>query len=116
MATRTTYLLVSGPDDVSAVQEHPLVEDEALEVREVVRADSDQAASLTLAHQAPVEAQPDLSDTARALSAAFPHATVLLCAVEERFDQIERVQATTYRDGKDAGKVEHGYIFNVGGG
>jgi hypothetical protein len=116
MATLTSYLLVSAPDDVSAVQEHPLVKDEALEVREVIRADSEQAASLTLAHQAPVEEQPDLSDTARGLSEAFPDASVLLCAVEERFDQIERVQATTYRAGKEAGKVEHGYIFNVGGG
>lgn len=114
MATITTYLLVSGADDQEAVQSHPVVDHWNLDVRNTREEHSDQVAGVKLVHESPLEDQDDLTTPAQTLSADFPSATVLLCEVEERFDHIERLQTKMYRKGKNAGNVEHGYIFNVG--
>jgi len=114
MASVITYLVVSAPDDPSAVQGHTALEDTPLELQETTEAADGQAPSLTFAHQESLEDAPGLNTTARALSEAFSEATVLLTVIEERFDHIERLQTKIYSDGNDAGELEHGYIFNIG--
>ncbi len=114
MASLTTYLLVSGPDAPHDVETHPALESYELTVRDVT--DDEAVPRITLVHESPLEDRVDLSEPARALSTAFPNATVVLSVVEERFDHIERLETLLYRDGNKAGKIEHGYVFNVGQG
>ena len=114
MASLTTYLLVSGVERPADVESHPAVEARALEVRDTIG--DDPVPRITLVDERPLEEAEPLDETARTLSEAFPDATVLLSTVEERFDHIERVETVLYRDGKNAGKIEHGYVFNVGRG
>lgn len=114
MASVITYLVVSAPDDPSAVQGHAALEDTPFELQEATGAADGQVPSLTFAHQAPLEDASDLNATARTLSDAFPEAIVLLTVIEERFDHIERLKSKMYSAGNDAGELEHGYIFNIG--
>ncbi|MEF8794899.1 MAG: hypothetical protein V5A22_03350 [Salinivenus sp.] len=115
MASLTTYLLVSGADTPRDVETHPALESYDLTVRNVTD-DEEAVPRITLVHESPLEDRVDLSEPARALSTAFPNATVVLSVVEERFDHIERLETLLYRDGNNAGKIEHGYVFNVGQG
>lgn len=115
MASVTTYLLVSGANEQEAVRTHSVVEDGELEVHDTREKEADRLAGITLKHESPLEDRADLSEAAQTLSAAFPDAIVLLCEVEERFDHIERLQTKMYSGGKDAGHIEHGYVFNIGG-
>jgi hypothetical protein len=115
MASLTTYLLVSGVDAPQAIETHSVLESYELEVRSV-NDDEGEVPRLTLVHESPLEDRVDLSDPARALSGAFPEATVMVTVVEERFDHIERLETLLYRDGNKAGRIEHGYVFNVGQG
>jgi hypothetical protein len=114
MATIITYLLVSGADDVEAVSDHPTIAESELDHRETRESGTEQVSSVSFAADQPLEEQDDLVGPARELSAEFPEATVVLCEVEERFDQVERLQTMVFMEGKNGGKVEHGYIFNVG--
>lgn len=114
MATVTTYLLVSGADDPEAVRAHSVVEEAALEVQDTRDGDADRLSGVTFTHEAPLDDRDDLRETAQAVSESFPDAVVLLCEVEERFDHIERLQTKMYRGGRDAGNIEHGYVFNIG--
>jgi hypothetical protein len=114
MASLTTYLLVSGPDAPRDVETHPALESYDVTARDVT--DDEAVPRITLVHESALEDRVDLREPARALSAAFPTATVVLSVVEERFDHIERLETRLYRDGNNAGKIEHGYVFNVGQG
>jgi hypothetical protein len=114
MATTITYVLVSGADDVSAVRDHQLVSESVLEHRETRDSGPQQVSAVSFAAEQPLEEEEKLSDVAREMSDEFSEATVILCEVEERFDHVERLQTLVFMNGKNAGKVEHGYIFNVG--
>lgn len=114
MASLTTYLLVSGVDDTSEVQDYSAISDYDLEIREQVDSTDSQTSQVKFVLEQPVENAIDLQDPARRISSTFPDAIVVLCVVEERFEQVERLQTQVYRDGKDAGQIEHGYILNIG--
>lgn len=114
MATKITYLIVSGSDDISAVQDHPFVAESGLERQDTRESGPQQAAAVTFAVEQTLEEGDKLIEPARKMSTDFPEATVVLCEVEERFDQVERLQTIVFMDGKNAGDIEHGYIYNVG--
>lgn len=114
MASVVTYLVVSAPNDPSAVQAHAALEDTPLELQKTTEADDGQTASLTFIHQESLEEASDLNVTAQTLSGAFPQATILLTVIEERFDHVERLKTKMYSDGNEAGELEHGHIFNIG--
>lgn len=114
MATTITYLLVSGANDVEAVSDHPTISESEMDHRETRESGAERVSTVSFAAEQPLEEGDDLVDPARELSSAFPEATVVLCEVEERFDQVERLQTMVFMEGKNGGKVEHGYIFNVG--
>ena len=116
MASITSYLLVSGPAEPEAVLEHDLFDDFGFEHRETQEAGEDQLPALTFSLQHPLEESIDLEKPVRRFSQDVPGATVLLCVVEERFDQVEHLDISVFREGKRGGDVEHGYIFNVGPG
>lgn len=117
MASLTTYLLVSGVDEPSDVEAHSVTETHDLEVRATQPGDSDEEVpSVTLVHECALEDRVDLASAARTLSGDFPAATVVYCVVEERFDHVERLQTLVFRDGLSAGRIEHGYVFNIGDG
>lgn len=116
MSTITTYLLVAGAEDQEAVQNHSIIENWTLDVSSTREGEENQMADVTFVHESTIDDRDDLTEPAQMLSTAFPSATVLLCEVEERFDHIERVQTRMYRDGNDAGHIEHGFVFNVGSG
>ncbi|MFB6246960.1 MAG: hypothetical protein ABEL97_00140 [Salinibacter sp.] len=115
MASLTTYLLVSGVDAPRDLEGHPALESYDVETYNVTD-DEDGPSRVTLVHESDLEDRVDLSDAARALSAAFPDASVVLSVVEERFDHVERLKTVLYRGGNTAGRIEHGYVFNVGQG
>ena len=116
MAFQITYLVVSSPDDPSSVREHSVIEEYDLDLHAEQSRKDDQCPSVTFIHEHPLEETSDMTEPARKLSTAFPGATIVLHVIEERFDHIERLQMKMYSGGKDAGEVEHGYIFNIGGG
>jgi hypothetical protein len=115
MASLTTYLLVSGAEDLDEVRQHPVVAERDLDVHDSADPETG-SASLTFVDTAALEEAADHDETAQTLSSAFPSAVVQLCVVEERFDQVERLRTVLYRNGTSAGEIEHGYIFNIGSG
>lgn len=115
MATVVTYLLVSDPEDPDAVRSHPLLERHGFEPRPMDEPDEESRPALQFAATGALEDRPDLKGPCRQLSAAFPHATITYCEVEERFDHVEHLRSIVFIDGKQAGEIEHGYVFNVGG-
>jgi hypothetical protein len=114
MATTITYVLVSGIEDESAIRNHSLITASGLEHRETRDSGAEQVPAVTFAAEQALEEGQDLSGPARELSNDLPGSTVVLCEVEERFDHVERLQTIVFMEGKNAGKIEHGYIFNVG--
>lgn len=116
MATITTYLLVSGPEAPEAVSDHEVFAEYAFDHRGTQAAGEQQLPAVTFALEQPLEEAADLDAAVRDLSADLPEATVVLCEVEERFDQVERLQVYVYRNGKRGGTLDHGYVFNVGPG
>jgi len=114
MAATTIYLLVSGIEEPGTVQSHALFETHDFEVRERFETSGDQHAALTFAVEQPIEEAVDLEGDVRQFSADVPEATVVMCEVEERFDQVERLQVNVFSNGKQGGNIEHGYVFNVG--
>jgi len=116
MATVTTYLLVSGPSAPEAVREHDLFEEYEFEHRETIESGEQQLPALQFALKYPLEEAVELTEAIRQFSKEVPDATVVLCEVEERFDQVERLQMIVFRDGKRGGDIEHGFIYNVGSG
>jgi hypothetical protein len=116
MATVTTYLLVSGPESVDVVEDHPVIDENGFQHRETTEEGADEVPRVRFEREDPLEDRPDLSGAARAVSSRFPEATVALCEAEVRFEHVERFRTELFRDGKRAGKIEHGYVFNVGGG
>jgi hypothetical protein len=116
MATITTYVLVSGPEDLASVPEHELFSAYAFEQRGTQEGGEEQLPAATFALEQPLDDAEELVGVVRAFSADVPTASVVLCEVEERFDQVERLQLHVFRDWKRGGAVEHGYVFNVGPG
>lgn len=116
MASITTYLLVSGPEQPEAVPNHDLVAEYPFEHRGTQEGTEQQLPALTFALEQPLEEADDLTSAARDLSSDLPTATVVLCEVEERFDQVERLQLHVFRHGKRGGALDHGHVFNVGPG
>lgn len=114
MASTTTYVLLSGATDLDAVRSHSIVEEYELEQSRTFDATDNQHAAIRFVFEHPLEADVDLEPPVRQLSEAFPDATVVLCEVEERFDHVEYLRTIVYLDGKRAGQIEHGYVFNVG--
>ena len=115
MATVVTYLLVSNPEDPDAVRSHPIIDEHGFEPRPIEQEDgTDALPALRFAVASALEDRPALEAPCRELSAAFPDATVTYCEVEERFDHIDHLRSVVFIDGKRAGDIEHGYIFNVG--
>lgn len=114
MATITTYLLVSNPDHPEAVREHSLFSAFDFDHRETIESGQRQLPALRFAIQHRLEEDVELEEAVRRFSRDVPEATVVLSEVEERFDQVERLQVVVFRDGKRGGNVEHGYIYNVG--
>lgn len=114
MAATTTYLLVSEVNKPDAVRSHALFETHDFEVRQRLEASSDQHAAFTFAVEQSIEEAVDLEEDVRQFSADIPEATVVMCVVEERFDQVERLQVNVFSNGKQGGNIEHGYVFNVG--
>lgn len=118
MAAVTTHLILSGPElDGETVARHFLFEDVEFGEVEDHESSPEQQPHLHLRHESPLEEEGvDFPRLAREASEVFPGATVLVLEVEERFGQVERVQTRLFIGGKDAGEVEQGYVFNVGGG
>ncbi len=116
MATITTYLLVSGAEQSAAVPDHNLFSTYSFEERGRQEAGEQQLSTLTFALEQPLDDAADLDEEVRAFSADIPAATVVLCEVEERFDQVEWLQLQVFRNGKQGGDIEHGYVFNVNSG
>lgn len=114
MAALKTYLLISGLESPAPVSDSPLVEKYGFEHRETREPGPEQRASVTFVVERSLEETVDLEAPLRKLSTTLPDATIIVCEVEERFDQVERFHMQVYRDGKKGGSVEHGYIFNVG--
>jgi hypothetical protein len=116
MATITTYLLVSGPETPETVSDHEVFTEYAFDHRGTQEAGEHQLPAVTFALEQPLEEADDLDAAVRKLSLDLPAATVVLCEVEERFDQVERLQLCVYSNGKRGGTLDHGYVFNVGSG
>lgn len=114
MASNISYVLVSDPDDVTAVKNHDIVEEYDLNLHDM-ETEEGAVATITFRLERPLEDAPDLATAARTLSSDFSTATVLLCDIEERFDHIERTHSRIFREGTNAGQVEHGFVFNIGG-
>ncbi len=114
MASRTTYLIVSNTNDVDAVQSHPFIEEQGFELQERWEGEEDVIPSLKFVLSRPLEETPGFEEPTSNFSSAFPDATVILCEVEERFNQIDHLQTVVFIDGQRAGEFEQGYILNVG--
>lgn len=114
MASRVTYLLVSDPDDPKAVREHSAITEAEFEYRTSFGEGEDTRPALQFAAESPIDDPGDVISACRALSTAFPTATIVVCEVEERFDHVERLKTSVFRAGDIAGEIEHGYVYNVG--
>lgn len=114
MASRVTYLLVSDPDDPEAVRNHPAIDEAGFEYRASFDEGEGTRPALQFVVGHPIDDLDEVMDSCRALSAAFPAASVVVCEVEERFDQVERLKTKVFRDGDAAGEIEHGYVYNIG--
>lgn len=114
MATVVTYLLVSDPKDPQSVRSHPLLEDHDFETHSAKQEESDALPALRFSTTNALEDRPNLENPCRKLSSNFPEATITLCEVKERFDQVEHLRSVVFMDGKRAGEIEHGYVLNVG--
>ncbi len=115
MATVVTYLLVSNPKDPDAVRTHPTLREHGFEPRPMGDGEESELPALKFAVASALEDSPSLEAPCRELSADFPDATITFCEVEERFEQVEHLRSVVFIDGKQAGEIEHGYLFNVGG-
>lgn len=114
MATVVTYLLVSNPSEPDAVREHPVLQEHGFEPHPIEDREEEALPALRFAIASALEDRASLQGPARELSTAFPEATVTVCDVEERFDQVEHLRSVVFVDGKQAGEIEHGYVLNVG--
>lgn len=115
MATVVTYLLVSNPKDPDAVRAHPILQEHGFEPRPMEDEDEGELPALKFAVASALEDSASLEAPCRELSAAFPDATITFCEVEERFEQVERLRSIVFIDGQQAGEIEHGHLFNIGG-
>jgi len=114
MATVTTYVLISNPDDPDAVEEHDVIDDHGFDLQN--REEGEGRASLRYKTETALQERANLEEPVRELSTAFPEAAVTFCEVEERFNNVEHVRTVVYIDGREAGEIEHGFAFNVGAG
>lgn len=115
MATVVTYLLVSNPEDPEAVRSHSIINEHGFELQPMEdREENDALPALRFAVGSALEDSSSLEAPCRELSAAFPNATITFCEVKERFEQVEHLRSIVFIDGQQAGKIEHGYLFNVG--
>lgn len=116
MADITTYVLVSGAAEPEAVPDHSLFAEYDFDHLETTDGGDQKLPCVTFALQHPIDETIEIEQPIRRFSGDVPQATVVACTVEERFDQVERLQLNVYRNGQKGGDVEHGYIFNVGPG
>lgn len=114
MATITTYLLVWGTEESDLVRSHELFDEYDFEQMETYDAEPPKHPTVKFALEKPLDEAVDVEEEVRDYSTTVPDASVLLCTVEERFDQIERMQLVVFRDGKRGGGIEHGHFFQVG--
>lgn len=114
MATIVTYLLVSNPADPEAVRSHPFVQEHGFEPEPIEEDEDEALPALRFAVASVLEESTSLKGPCRELSAAFPEATVTFCEVVERFDQVEHLRSVVFIGGRQAGEIEHGYVFNIG--
>lgn len=113
MANITTYLLVSNPEDPTAVQSDPIIEQHPFELK-ATEEEEGALPVLKFVATAELEGDPSFEGPSRELSAEYPEATIVFCEVEERFGQVERLRSVVFIGGKYAGDIEHGYVLNVG--
>jgi len=113
MATITTYLLVTGAEP-EAVRSHELIEAYDFKERDAYEPSDQQLPAIKFALEQPLEETDDLEEKARELSADVSPAGVVMCEVEERFDQVERLQVVVFQEGKRGGGLEHGHFYNLG--
>lgn len=113
MATLTTYLLVSNPEDPTAVQSDSILEQHPFELEDTEEKEGS-IPVLKFVATAELEEAPSLEEPSRELSAEYPEATITFCEVEERFGQVERLRTVVFISGKCAGDIDHGYVLNVG--
>jgi len=114
MASRVTYLLVSDPTDPEAVRNHPAIEEAGFEHRTSFDDGEGTRPALQFVVGHPIDDLSDVTDACRSLSAAFPTAFVVVCEIEERFDQVEHLKTQVFKEGEAAGEIEHGYVYNIG--
>jgi hypothetical protein len=115
VANVVTYLLVSDPEDPEAVRSHPLVDEHGFQLHAPEnQPENTERPSVRFAAASALEDGKSLEEPCRKLSAAFPNAVVTFCEVEERFDQIEHLRSVVFMNGRHAGEIEHGYVFNMG--
>lgn len=113
MASRTSYLLISNISNIDAIQDHSFIEEQGFELREKWEGEG-VIPSLKFILTRSLEETEDIEESTRNFSSSFPDATVILCEVEERFNQIDHLQTNVFIDGQRAGEFEQGYILNVG--
>jgi len=116
MATITTYLHVVDPEEPDSIDNHELFENYGFDRRGTQEGNGQQLPTLTFALEQPLDEAEDLNGAVQSFSEDVSSAIVVLCEVEERFDQVERLQLYIFRDGKRGGGIEHGYVYNVGPG
>lgn len=115
MAQVTTYLLVSGLKEDEHPKNLPILKKSEFEIEKEFREKTTSCDAVRFSFQCPIEEHESKEGMASELSNTLPESTVTLCAMEERFGQIERIQTTVFRDGCYAGGIEHGSLYNVGG-
>lgn len=114
MATVVTYLLVSNPSEPDAVRTHSTIQEHGFEPHPIEAQEAGALPALRFTVETALEDSTGLQEPGRKLSASFPEATVTVCEVEERFDQVEHLHSVVFIDGKQAGEIEHGYVLNIG--
>lgn len=113
MASVTTYLLVSGPEDPDSVHGHPMIVESGFDLQQTFPAEEGLPA-VRFATESALEEHESLMEPCRQLSQDFPEATIVVYEVEERFHQVEHLKSAVFVDGQPAGHVEHGSVLTVG--
>jgi hypothetical protein len=114
MATAITYLLVSGAQKSQDVEANPKIKESDFELEKSFEEQGEIGSALRFSVRRPLEEKESGTELASMMSEAFPEATVTLCTIEQRFNQIEHLQTIVFQKGRRAGEIEHGYLYTVG--
>ena len=114
MAQVTTYLLVSGLKESDNLVGQQALKESEFEVDNKFEQRDNTYGATRFSFQCPIEEKESTEETAIEVSKEFPNSTVTLCAVEQRFGQIEHMQTTVFKHGTCVGEIEHGSLYNVG--